>query len=552
MKKLIKKILDFVFNAKNEKFILIVLPCLTILIAAVILIPIFKVFLNESLTAKEIKESSVSAVSSTELPPSTPSATVLPAAQTPGEDNSGKEEIKVHLTATSTEKDLYIFIRDENNIPVSGQVFKLSVTYPGGQVGTYDSSTDGSCYLVKLSPGNYTVSLNKCEGYTQADSIDCYVNETISYTYIENIEDIVDVADVSTVINEVKVNESEAPSEQVAEVISTASSSGIVPVYDSNGNPTYTYSWLEDESGHILDSDGNPTDVFPYFEEEGKLLWGFKLDGTSTQEEVKLINDDNSPVDGYSITATPVIKEANSGWYNEGGKVYYLLDNNEKAVGLKSIDGQICYFDYSGAKCSSVGIDVSFYNGTVNWSTVKNSGIDFVIVRLGGRGWGTGALYDDSCFYNYINGAKAAGLKVGVYFYSAATNRVEAVQEASVALDRLSGIALDFPVYIDIEYSGDYPNGRADNLSRAERVEICTAFCETIENAGYKSGIYSSESFLTEGLDYSSISKYNIWMASYTENDKLPSTAYRYDIWQISDRGRVPGINGNCDINIIR
>ena len=550
MKKAIKKIPDFVFNVKNERLILIGLPCVSICIAALVLIPILSGF-----KTGYIENTSTSNVVSTpniylQREESATEQIFTSPEVTPETINDNIEEIPIHLYATSTEKDLYIFIRDVNNNPVSGEIFKVIVTYPGGQIGSYNSQADGSCYLINLNAGLYTVSLEKKNGYSDTEPFTCEVYDRISYTFIQDIEEIVEITDESQIIEEVKTNDSEAPQITVAEVINTSENEQST-LFDSNGNVIYTYEWQEDAEGHLLDSNGEPTDVYPYYEEDGKLLWGFRLDGNSTLEEVTLINSDNTPVEGYSIQAIPVTSSNSGGWRNINNIISYVLPDGTLATGLKNIDGRIYYFDVNGRKAQYVGIDVSFYNGTINWSTVKNSGVDFVIIRLGGRGWGTGALYDDSCFYNYINGAKAAGLKVGVYFYSAATNRVEAVQEASIVLDRLNGTHLDMPIYIDMEYSNEYPSGRADRLSRAERVEICTAFCETIKSANYTAGLYCSQSFLSEGIDYSSISNYKIWMASYTEENRLPNTNYRYDTWQISDRGRIPGINGNCDINVI-
>ena len=249
----------------------------------------------------------------------------------------------------------------------------------------------------------------------------------------------------------------------------------------------------------------------------------------------------------------PFEPETYYGWReSEDGKRTYLDRYGTPLHGLKYIDNNLFYFDENGICAERIGIDVSFYNGTINWRHLKEIGIDFALLRLGGRGWGQGGtLYDDSLFFNYLNGAKAAGLNVGVYFYSAAVNQLEAVQEASLVVQRLRGFSLEMPVYLDIEYSGNYPGGRADTLSMAKRMENIKAFCRTIENAGYSAGIYSSESFFTDELSLDALSRYDIWMASYTENNALPSQKVPYNIWQLTDRGRLPGISGTCDINVM-
>ena len=241
------------------------------------------------------------------------------------------------------------------------------------------------------------------------------------------------------------------------------------------------------------------------------------------------------------------------GWQkDESGQLRYINPDGSYLQGLKYIGNRLYYFDADGVCASRVGVDVSFYNGSINWRALKKVGVDFVILRLGGRGWGSGAmLYDDSLFFNNINAAKAAGLDVGVYFFTAAVNALEIRQEASMVIDRLRGFSLELPVFFDTEYSGNYPNGRADSLSMAQRTELAKQFCTIMEKHGYQAGIYTSESYLHDEINYDALSQYCIWMASYTENNELPSQEYSYDIWQLSDRGRLPGISGYCDINVM-
>lgn len=550
MKHLIKKFLSFIFSARHERLVLIALPCLAIAVACAVIIPLVFSFSREAANTA-VSQQLEAATPVPAIPTEKPAVKAVDASASPSPSVSAVQATQVYLTGISTEKDLYIHVRDMSGKAVPSSDFRITVSFPDGRSGTYNTDPDGGCYLVSLSSGVYRVSMEKLDGYTQPDPIDCTVKETVAYTPIEQVDDYLDVMDVSDVIDEVKTNESEAPQETVAEVIAESQPTGQY-IYDSNGNLTYSYTCSTDENGYILDTNGNPTDVLPDYY-EGRLIGGLKKVNEYEYRSVTLFNDDNTPIAGYAIKATPARSEdiGNGGWLTENGNVYYEYNGGERATGLKSIDGHLYFFDSNGIKASSVGIDVSFYNGNINWSAVKNAGVDFVIIRVGGRGWGTGALYDDSCFYNYLRGAKAAGLKVGVYFYSTAVNRVEAVQEASVAVDRLAGTSLDFPIFIDTEYSGDYPNGRSDSLSVAERLEVVQAFCETVKNSGYTPGVYASEYFLFHNLEYGAVSKYCIWMASYTENNKRPTAASRYDIWQYTDRAKISGISGNCDLNII-
>ena len=559
MKKVVMKILRSIFSTKNEKKVLIFLPLLAIVIALCVLIPSVLGLIRAAYADRDsyfISSADFQISSVIHTPPMPRVTTEVLPTEEPVPSVISENQLPLFLTATSGEKDLYIFIRDENGVPVKDNVFSVNVQYPGGQIGTYDSQSDGSCYLINLPAGDYYISLHEKNGFRLPEPISCHVNDTIAYTYIENIDEIVEIKDVSKLSNEIESGTAESPQIAVPEVLPsfTPSSDGI-PLLDANGAPVYTYEYSMDADGYLLDTSGNSTGILPYEEEPGKLLWGLKLsDDGMTYVDVPLFGSDNAPLAPFAITATPVMTYSGddgfTGWKNDNGKLTYLL-NGVHTEGFKSIDSKLYYFDSSGIKAEKIGIDVSFYNGNINWNAVKNSGVDFVMVRIGGRGWSTGGLYDDSCFYNYLNGARAAGLKVGCYFYSAAVNRVEAVQEASICIDRLNGVNLDMPIFIDMEYSGDYPEGRADTLAGAQRTEIIRAFCETIKNSGYQSGIYTSQSMLSGAIDYSSVQDYTIWMASYTENNQLPSMKARYDIWQFSDRGRIPGISGNVDVNVI-
>lgn len=191
------------------------------------------------------------------------------------------------------------------------------------------------------------------------------------------------------------------------------------------------------------------------------------------------------------------------------------------------------------------GIDVSKWNGDIDWDKVKADGVDFVMIRCGYRGSVTGALVEDPNFLANIRGAKKAGLKVGVYFFTQAVNEVEAVEEASMVIALCEGYELDFPVIIDSEGAGG--NGRADSLDADTRTKVCAAFCETIDNAGYEAGVYASRSWYNTNLEVSKLDKYRIWLAEYRST---PLYSGYYDMWQYTSKGKIDGIEGNVDLNI--
>jgi GH25 family lysozyme M1 (1,4-beta-N-acetylmuramidase) len=196
------------------------------------------------------------------------------------------------------------------------------------------------------------------------------------------------------------------------------------------------------------------------------------------------------------------------------------------------------------------GIDVSYYQGNIDWKKVKNSGVEFVIIRVGYRGYGSaGTLVEDPKFKTYLDGATKAGLKVGVYFYTQAITTAEAQAEAKFVLDRIKGYSLQMPVYYDIE-SVDYDTGRLDSagLSKAQKTALCTAFCDTIIKSGYSAGVYANYTWLNYYIDGAGLGKkYPIWLAHYTSNTNYDQ---RMDMWQYSGSGTVSGISAYTDVNV--
>ena len=201
------------------------------------------------------------------------------------------------------------------------------------------------------------------------------------------------------------------------------------------------------------------------------------------------------------------------------------------------------------------GIDVSNHNGDIDWKRVKASGIDYAIIRLGYTGYSRerfSTRYDTAFEYN-ISGARAAGLPVGVYWYSQAVNTSEARQEAQKLLAKLRSYSIDLPVFYDYEFAGVGDRGRLDYawssgaVNKATLTANAEAFCNEIQSAGYDAGVYASKSFLENQIDGASLGrKYNIWLAHY--NNQTPYNG-NYYMWQYSSKGRVGGVGGNTDCN---
>ncbi|MBR1866340.1 MAG: SH3 domain-containing protein [Lachnospiraceae bacterium] len=200
------------------------------------------------------------------------------------------------------------------------------------------------------------------------------------------------------------------------------------------------------------------------------------------------------------------------------------------------------------------GVDVSQWQGAIDWSKVKAAGIDFAIIRVGYRGYGAaGTLSDatkDTYFEANMQGAIAAGLQVGVYIFSQAITIDEAKAEAQYILDRIGSYPVTLPLVMDYEYASDSPTGgriKTANLSKQQATNICLAFCDTIQAAGYTPMIYANKSMLESQLNASTLSaRSRIWLANYTT-----ATAYggTYDFWQYASDGTVNGISGKVDMN---
>ena len=249
----------------------------------------------------------------------------------------------------------------------------------------------------------------------------------------------------------------------------------------------------------------------------------------------------------YASTDTFYTSPQYTGWRTDGGKVYYYDVNHNKITGNQVIGGVMYTFGGDGALSQSSGnrgIDVSKYQGNIDWGAVAASGINFAIIRVGYRGSSSGALVQDPYFKKNISGATKAGIKVGLYFFTQAVNEAEAVEEASMAMSLASGYKVTYPIFIDTESAS---NGRANGLSKSTRTAVVKAFCQTVRNGGYKAGVYASKSWYANQLNASALNGYCIWVAQYNSSCTYSG---KYDMWQYSSKGSVSGIKGNVDMNI--
>ncbi|MBQ7506444.1 MAG: glycoside hydrolase family 25 protein [Lachnospiraceae bacterium] len=194
-----------------------------------------------------------------------------------------------------------------------------------------------------------------------------------------------------------------------------------------------------------------------------------------------------------------------------------------------------------------LGVDVSHHQGVIDWNRVASAGIRFAIIRIGYRGYSSsGKLYEDRMWKRNIEGAKAAGLDVGVYFFSQAVNTEEAAEEADFVLSLLDGEELTLPVVYDPE-SIKTAAARTDDVYGEQFTVNTRVFCDLIRNAGYAPMIYANMAWEDEKLDMAALSDVPFWFADYQSK---PQSPYCFDFWQYTSHGRVSGIVSRVDMNI--
>ena len=203
-------------------------------------------------------------------------------------------------------------------------------------------------------------------------------------------------------------------------------------------------------------------------------------------------------------------------------------------------------YKVDGQTQSVKGIDVSKFQGDIDWQKVADSGVKYAMIRLGLRGYETGKLVTDENFRANVEGATAAGIDVGVYFFTQAINPAEAREEAEYVLNEINGYNITYPVAIDVE---DLYNNKARsyNQSKESRTECAIAFMDAIKAAGYNPAIYGNLNTFTKLVEINKLGDYDKWFALYDTQIYFP---YEITVWQYSDKGRIDGIDGDVDLNI--
>lgn len=236
-----------------------------------------------------------------------------------------------------------------------------------------------------------------------------------------------------------------------------------------------------------------------------------------------------------------------SGWLDFLGEKFYYV-KSKKTTGANLINDRQYYFEKNGILSSRTGIDVSEWQGDIDWEKVKADGIDFVFIRAGGRYWGPTrtSIYTDDYAIRNLQGATKAGLDVGVYFFTQAISVKEALEEAEFTVNMLKGYNISMPVVIDTEPSGY--DKRHNTIDKRVRTDVVKAFCEYVEKSGYTGMYYAGISWSRDHLIVSELdNRWDHWVPQYYRECEYDG---KYKCWQYSDSGRVNGIYGNCDMNI--
>ena len=317
------------------------------------------------------------------------------------------------------------------------------------------------------------------------------------------------------------------------------------------GNNGYVLKSVFEDNGVLRHSDINTgiLSQIGWIEENGKKYFSKNNFGELYVNQIITFG----PKVSYYMGSDGSASKVSTGWFIKDGKTSYSFSDGSIAKGHVMINGLKYYFDNNGYLKSKVGIDISVWNEIVNWNEIKKAGIDFVIIRSSGSYASNGKLYKDSKFDSHIRGALNAGLQVGIYHYSQAITRDEAILEARYvdSIIRSYKSKLTLPVAFDRElYSesnGYY--GRTYKIGKEKDAEVSLAFLDEITRLGYKGSFYSYTSYLNNQINMNKISpKYPVWVAQYNYKCDYKGP---YTTWQYSSQGKVNGIRGDVDMNIM-
>ena len=287
--------------------------------------------------------------------------------------------------------------------------------------------------------------------------------------------------------------------------------------------------------------------------------------GGETQETAAAAAEDGESANKKAKTQFEPIEEPIPGWSKSGAGVYNNVwtfydaaGNRFRAALFKQATPNrydTSKFARDGLKASyedaqhtsRLGVDVSAYNGDIDWKKLKKQGIEFAFIRLGYRGYTEGGLNLDATFEQNMKAAKKAGVQIGVYFFSQAVNEAEAEEEAQFCIDKLKSYSIDLPVVFDPEYIDGAENARTNGLGGEQFTQNALVFAEKIKSAGYTPMIYANCYWEAYVLNMAELNDLGIWFADYSAS---PQSPYRYSVWQYSYQGTLEGIPEGTTVDL--
>ena len=478
------------------------------------------------------------------------------------------------------------------------QIDKLKNTYAGQSVDGVetqayeDDDKDGTVIMPDLDTGTYTLVVQAEECYETPEAAEATVE---TFAVMENIMEKVVTDTAVTQKEDPLKNRNNAGTSEVIKPVSYVDNavSGSVSVSSvKKSGDNIIYSIKSTKKQNISDADiskykadtifveenGNSNRYSGYIYEMGtvnvtggtesvvtKFIVQSNANNETTQAVKETRTDDNNKETESSKseketstetsteikTASYVVMEVEAqieyiyadGWQNIKGKNYYF-ENSQAVTGWKNIDGVQYYFNADGSQGSSLVIDVSTYNGDIDWYSVKASGINYAMIRVGYRGYETARLVLDKRFHNNMSQATAAGVKVGAYIVTQAVNTAEAVEEASFIVSACSGYNISLPLAIDVESAGN-GSGRGDKISSSERTAVINAFAQTVNSSGYTAALYANKDWMNNRIYAGNVSC-SVWLAQYRSSCTYTGP---FTMWQFTDKARVNGISGDVDMS---
>lgn len=516
----------------------------------------------------------------------------------------------VKLEVVNREDGIEVRILDEENQKIQDTAFTVCLVRAGDKMildkelsGTIegmeysDEDGDGALYISSLENGSYEIYLRPMEEYMDANPVPLTFivykfDENISAKIHQSSEVDAEREDKDYVVEEENAPVKSEDAVRVSNIINAGFIRGTSETFIVNKPILNENEEIQYEKLNSSEPDSS-ININDYIKENNKveLCIGGILRTAYVYEEArfdprveeyyvsKAIIPDEGKYHIYTLVPHMTTGEENIyvGWYSKKGKHYYNDEEGYPVTGWQKLDGLWYYFDENGQKASVTGIDVSEYQEEIDWSVLKDSGIDFVMIRCGYRGYGSGVLVEDARFKENIRKATEVGMPFGVYIFSQAITPVEAAEEASMILELSRGYEPTLPFAIDIEACGDGEGpGRQNALSVSARTQVINTFVNVIRSQGEEPMLYSNKSWLENQIDLSKINCkiwYAMWPGEEAEDgenaeggkkaedgQKPPNDdAYEPDetkfpdmeveIWQYSDKGIVEGIEPLVDLN---